>query len=58
MKFIGHLGKFEDLAQFDTSYEFPSKMNSGQQDSAIDPQNFADPNQAFGLDTDEDDTPF
>ena len=58
MKFIGHLGKFEDLAQFDTSYEFPSKMNSGPQDSAIDPQNFADPNQAFGLDTDEDDTPF
>ena len=58
MKFIGHLGKFEDLAQFDTSYEFPSKMNLGPQDSAIDPQNFADPNQAFGLDTDEDDTPF
>ena len=58
MKFIGHLGKFEDLAQFDTSYEFPSKMNLGAQDSAIDPQNFADPNQAFGLDTDEDDTPF
>ena len=58
MKFIGHLGKFEDLAQFDTSYEFPSKMNSGPQDSDIDPQNFADPNQAFGLDTDEDDTPF
>ena len=28
MKFIGHLGKFEDLAQFDTSYEFPSKMNT------------------------------
>jgi replicative DNA helicase len=58
MKFIGHLGKFEDLAQFDTSYEFPSKMNLGPEDSAIDPQNFADPNQAFGLDTDEDDTPF
>ena len=58
MKFIGHLGKFEDLAQFDSSYEFPSKMNTGSQDTAIDPQNFADPNQAFGLDADEDDAPF
>jgi replicative DNA helicase len=58
MKFIGHLGKFEDLTQFDSSYEFPSKMNTGTQDTAIDPQNFADPNQAFGLDADEDDAPF
>ena len=60
MKFIGHLGKFEDLEQFDSSYEFPSKMNTGLgQEPTIDPQNFASPNQAFGLESeDQDDAPF
>ena len=27
MKFIPHLGKFEDLETFDTPFEFQSKMN-------------------------------
>ena len=57
MKFIGHLGKFEDLAQFDTSYEFPSKMNTDGVSPTISPNDFGDPSQAFG-DEAEDEDPF
>lgn len=58
MKFIGSLGKFEDLTQFDSAYEFPSKMNAADTPETIDPNNFASPSQAFGLDDDPDDAPF
>ena len=27
LKFIGNLGKFDNLESFDSPYEFPSKMN-------------------------------
>ena len=59
MKFVGSLGKFEDLTNFDGSYEFPSKMNSSEGPETISPDNFASPSQAFGLDApDDDDAPF
>ena len=58
MKFIGSLGKFEDLAQFDNAYEFPSKMNTAAASDNIAPDNFVSPSQAFGLDEDPDDAPF
>lgn len=58
MKFIGSLGKFEDLTQFDGAYEFPSKMNTQENSKSISPDNFASPSQAFGLEEDEDDAPF
>ena len=58
MKFIGHLGKFEDLAQFDTSYEFPSKMNTDGVSPSISPNDFGDPSQAFGDGVEDEDTPF
>jgi replicative DNA helicase len=35
LKFVGHLGKFEDLDSFDSPFEFQSKMNPN--DAAIDP---------------------
>lgn len=59
MKFIGHLGKFEDLQSNDTTYEFQSKMNPN------DPGNtpldkFGSPGDAFDLpnNEDEDEVPF
>ena len=58
MKFIGHLGKFEDLTQFDTSYEFPSKMNTEGVSPSISPNDFGDPSQAFGDEAEDEDTPF
>ena len=58
MKFIGHLGKFEDLAQFDTSYEFPSKMNTEGVSPTISPNDFGEPSQAFGDGAEDEDTPF
>ena len=57
LKFVGHLGKFEDLDSFDSPFEFQSKMNPN--DAAIDPSNLPSPDAAFGdfNDTD-DDSPF
>lgn len=31
LKFLGHLGKFDNLEEFDTPFEFQSKMNSGEE---------------------------
>ena len=57
MKFIGQLGKFEDLQSDDSSYEYQSKMNNGD-DSKINKS--SSPNDAFDLPTEEqgDDIPF
>ena len=59
LKFIGHLGKFEDLDNFDAPFEFQSKMNPNE--NTIAPNSFPSPEDAFGSDRDlEDDylTPF
>ena len=57
LKFVGHLGKFEDLDSFDSPFEFQSKMNPN--DAAIDPTNLPSPDAAFGdFDVGDDDSPF
>ena len=59
MKFVGNLGKFEDLENFDSPFEFQSKMNPGDQDlNKI--NNLPNPNDAFDLPPpeDNDDMPF
>jgi replicative DNA helicase len=56
LKFIGHLGKFEDLDTFDSPFEFQSKMNPN--DSDIPSTSLPNPDDVFGDSEDEDDTPF
>ena len=53
LKFIGKLGKFDNLDQFDAPIEFQSKINRGNQQ--FDSQQ-PSPDEAFGID--EDDMPF
>jgi len=60
LKFIGHLGKFENIADFDTSPEYQSKMNP-ENNNTISNKNIPDANNTFGTpykDTNGDDTPF
>ena len=57
LKFVGHLGKFEDLDSFDSPFEFQSKMNPN--DAAIDHANLPSPDAALGdFDGGDDDSPF
>ncbi|MDC1216803.1 replicative DNA helicase [Flavobacteriaceae bacterium] len=57
LKFLGHLGKFEDLDSFDSPFEFQSKMNPN--DNAIDPSSLPSPDTAFGsFNETDDDSPF
>jgi len=53
LKFIGHLGKFDNLENFDSPFEFQSKMN---EPPAISPDQFPSPGDAFG--SDDNDVPF
>ena len=57
MKFIGQLGKFEDLQSVDSSFEYQSKMNEDD-NSKID--RLSNPNDAFDIpnEGDEDNIPF
>jgi replicative DNA helicase len=59
MKFVGNLGKFEDFEDFESPFEFQSKMNPEDQDlNKI--NNLPNPNDAFDLppSEDNDDIPF
>ena len=62
MKFIGHLGKFDNLDDFDTPFgEFHSKMNAAANDDTFKPENFPSPSpsDAFGApEEDDNDIPF
>ncbi|MFZ0489891.1 MAG: replicative DNA helicase, partial [Salegentibacter sp.] len=65
LKFIGHLGKFDNLEDFDSPFEFHSKMNSGgDDDQDFGSSNLPNPsaNEAFGSsmnnDFDDNDVPF
>lgn len=51
LKFIGHLGKFENLETFDTPVEFHSRMNSAANDDTFKPDNLPSANDAFGTDS-------
>ena len=58
LKFIGHLGKFDNLDDFDTPFgEFHSKMNASANEDTFTPDNFPSASDAFGT-PDEDDVPF
>ena len=59
LKFIGHLGKFENLGDFDSSSEFESKMNP--ENINISNKNIPNTKDAFGesfYDSNSEDTPF
>ncbi len=47
LKFIGQLGKFDNLEDFDSPFEFQSKMNDGD-DNPFTTKNLPDANEAFG----------
>ncbi|CDF78609.1 replicative DNA helicase [Formosa agariphila KMM 3901] len=57
LKFLGHLGKFDNLDDFDSPYEFHSKMNTNpNEDSGFASGNsFPTPTDAFGSAMNEDD---
>ena len=62
LKFIGNLGKFDNLDDFDTPFnqEFHSKMNAAANDDTFKPDNFPSANDAFGSSDhpDDNDVPF
>ncbi len=54
LKFIGHLGKFDNLDDFDTPFgEFHSKMNAAANDDTFKPDNFPSANDAFDMPEDD-----
>ncbi len=62
LKFIGHLGKFDNLDEFDSPFEFQSKMNDGEENPFA-TKNLPDANEAFGsamndFQPNDDDVPF
>ncbi|TYA52497.1 replicative DNA helicase [Formosa maritima] len=60
LKFVGHLGKFDNLDDFDTPFgqEFHSKMNAAANDDTFKPSNFPSANDAFDAPEEENDVPF
>ncbi|RLD28242.1 MAG: replicative DNA helicase [Bacteroidetes bacterium] len=58
MKFTAHLGRFENLDDFDSPFEFHSKMNAAANDDTFKPDNFPSTDDAFGTPDDNDDVPF
>jgi len=60
LKFIGSLGKFDNLDEFGTSFDLPSKMNLDDSNPFI-TKNLPSPNEAFGSsanDEEDSDVPF
>jgi len=60
LKFIGNLGKFDNLDDFDSPFEFHSKMNAAANDDTFISENLPSPSDAFGApdDFDDNDVPF
>lgn len=59
LKFVGKLGKFENLDDFDSPFEIPSKMNAAANDDTLKSSDFPDANEAFGSTMNgDDDVPF
>ena len=48
LKFVGHLGKFEEIDSFEFSTEFHSRMNAAANDDTFKTDPSASPNEAFG----------
>ena len=55
LKFIGHLGKFDNLDDFDSPFEFHSKMNAAANDDTFKPDNYPSTDDAFDSPGQEDD---
>ncbi len=58
LKFVKELGRFENLDNFDSPFEFHSKMNAAANDDTFKPDNFPTPDDAFGAPEEDDDVPF
>jgi replicative DNA helicase len=63
LKFIGHLGKFDNLDDFSTPFEFHSKMNDGSEDEPLSKSHLPSADEAFGSSIndssdDDDEVPF
>lgn len=59
LKFIGHLGKFDNLDDFDTPFgEFHSKMNAAANDDTFKPTSYPSASDAFDIDDDDNEVPF
>jgi len=48
LKFVGHLGRFENLEAFDSPFEFHSRMNAAANDDTFKTDNLPSPKDAFG----------
>ncbi|MFI2743965.1 replicative DNA helicase [Zhouia sp. PK063] len=48
LKFLGHLGKFDNLDEFDSPFEFQSKMNDGGNDDGFATTHLPSADEAFG----------
>ena len=53
LKFLGHLGKFDNLDDFDSPFEFQSKMNADDDNPFI-TKNLPNANEAFGSSMNDD----
>lgn len=60
LKFVGHLGKFDNLDDFDTPFgqEFHSKMNAAANDDGFKTTSFPSASDAFGDPEEDNDVPF
>lgn len=60
LKFIGHLGRFENLETFDSPFEFHSRMNAAANDDTFKPDSFPSAEDAFDgpVSPPDDDIPF
>jgi replicative DNA helicase len=56
LKFIGHLGKFDNLDDFDSPFEFQSKMNAGEENPFA-TKNLPSSDEAFGSSMNDDFNP-
>ncbi len=57
LKFVGSLGKFDNLDTFDSPFEFQSKMNANE-DNPFTTKDFPSTNDAFDTPDDDSDVPF
>ncbi|AXG70874.1 replicative DNA helicase [Kordia sp. SMS9] len=57
LKFIGHLGKFDNLETFDSPFEFHSKMNDAANDDTFRTENLPSADEAFGSSMNDDFNP-
>ncbi|QNJ96625.1 replicative DNA helicase [Constantimarinum furrinae] len=57
LKFVGHLGRFENLETFEFSNEFHSRMNAAANDDTFKTDQLPSPDEAFGSSMNEDLSP-